>query len=63
MAQVSSFKQRLMTGNYGLDDLLQIYQIYAEFDGRFIGGNPFWEHKQIVSEVLAERFPDAGGQL
>ena len=56
----NGFKTFLLSRNFGLDDLMQIYIAYKEFDDMFLWNNPFKEELNAVSEVINERFPGEG---
>lgn len=55
----SGFKNLLLSKDYGLDDLIQMYITFKEFDDIFLWNNPFKEQLNAVFEVINERYPEA----
>ena len=50
------FKNFLLKRNFGLDDLMQVYMAYKEFDDMFLWNNPFAEELKAVSEIIDEKY-------
>lgn len=54
---LDAFKTNLLTGEYGVDDLMQLYFFYKEMDETLGGENPFARELKAVSEALEQLYP------
>ena len=52
------FKSFLLKRGFGLDDLMQVYMAYKEFDDMFLWNNPFAEELKAVSEIIDEKYKE-----